>query len=73
MKNTYLLFLLIEVIDDYSYKQVKSEERSEDNEEYEVEIHVDVGFPYWLLVKLKIDTLRPMTYIQWKFVPLWNQ
>ena len=51
--DTYLLFLFIEIIDDNSNKQVKREEGSEDDEEYKVEIHVQVTFANWLLSNLK--------------------
>ena len=51
--DTYLLFLFIEIIDDNSNKQVKREEGSEDDEEYKVEIHVQVTFTNWLLSNLK--------------------
>lgn len=52
--DTYLLFLFIEIIDDNSNKQVKREEGSEDDEEYKVEIHVQVTFTNWLLSNLKL-------------------
>ena len=52
--DTYLLFLFIEIIDDNFNKQVKREEGSEDDEEYKVEIHVQVTFTNWLLSNLKL-------------------
>ena len=52
--DTYLLLLFIEIIDDNSNKQVKREEGSEDDEEYKVEIHVQVTFTNWLLSNLKL-------------------
>lgn len=59
MINTYLLFLFIEIINDDSNKQVKSEERTENNKEHEVEIHVNVSFSNWLLVELEINPINP--------------
>ena len=50
---TYLLFLLIEVIDDDTNKEIEGEERAKDNEEDEVDVHVDVNFPDWLITNLK--------------------
>ena len=50
---TYLLFLLIEVIDDDPNKEIEGEERAKDNEEDKVDVHVDVNFPYWLVTNLK--------------------
>ena len=50
---TYLLFLLIEVIDDDTNKEIEREERAEDNEEDEVDVHVDVDLAYGLLPHLQ--------------------
>lgn len=47
------LLLLVEVIDDHSDKQVQREERSEDDEEHKVQVHVDVGLPDRLLAHLQ--------------------
>lgn len=59
MINTYLLFLFIEIINDDSNKQVKSEERTKNNKEHEVEIHVNIGFSDWLFVELEINLINP--------------
>ena len=50
---TYLLFLLIEVIDDDTNKEIEGEERAKDNEKDEVDVHVDVNFSDWLITNLK--------------------
>ena len=50
---TYLLFLLIEVIDDDTNKEIEGEERAKDNEEDKVDVHVDVNFSDWLITNLK--------------------
>jgi len=50
--SAYLLLLFVEVIDDNSDKQVKSEEGAKDDEEDEVQIHVDIRFSNGLLLKL---------------------
>lgn len=34
--NTYLFLLFIEIINNYSYKQIEGEKRSEYNEKYEI-------------------------------------
>ena len=55
---TYLLFLLIEVIDDDTNKEIEGEERAKDNEEDEVDVHVDVYFSDWLITNLKSSQVR---------------
>lgn len=51
-----LFLLLVEVVDDHTNEQIKGKKRSEYNEEYKIEVHVDVRFADWLLVELwKID------------------
>jgi hypothetical protein len=44
--------LFVEIINDDTNEEIKSEERSKDDEEYEVEIHIDVRLSNWLLVHL---------------------
>ena len=51
--DTYLLFLFVEVINDDTNEQVKREEGSKDDEEYEIQIHVDVALLYGLLTILQ--------------------
>ena len=51
--DTYLLFLFVEVINDDTNEQVKREEGSKDDEEDEIQIHVDVAFLYGLLAILQ--------------------
>jgi hypothetical protein len=50
--DTYLLLLLIEVVNDHTNEQVEGEEGPEDDEEYEVPVHVDVHFSRRLQVAL---------------------
>ena len=50
--NTYLLFLFIEVIDDDSNEEIEGEEGAKDDEEDEVDVHVDVDLPDGLLPNL---------------------
>ena len=50
--NTYLLFLFIEVIDDDSNEEIEGEEGAKDDEEDEVDVHVDVDLPDGLLSNL---------------------
>ena len=50
--NTYLLLLLIEVIDDDSNEEIEGEEGAKDDEEDEVDVHVDVDLPDGLLPNL---------------------
>ena len=50
--NTYLLFLFIEVIDDDSNEEIEGEEGAKDDEEDEVDVHVDVDLPDWLFPNL---------------------
>ena len=51
--NTYLLLLLIEVIDDDSNEEIECEEGAKDNEEDKVEIHPNVDLSDWLIPDLK--------------------
>ena len=50
--NTYLLFLLVEVIYDDTNEQVQSEEWPEDDEDDKINIHVEAVFINGLLVYL---------------------
>ena len=50
---TYLLFLLIEVVNDDSNEEIEREEGTEDNEEDKVEIHPNVYLSDWLIPDLK--------------------
>ena len=55
---TYLLFLLIEVIDDDTNKEIEGEERAKDNEEDKVDVHVDVDFSDRLIANLKLISFQ---------------
>ena len=57
--NTYLLFLFIEVIDDDSNKEIEGEEGAKDNEEDEVDVHVNVGFSDGLIPNLQHENFNP--------------
>ena len=58
--DTYLLFLFVEVINDDTNEQVKREEGSKDDEEDEIQIHVDVALLYGLLAILQNMEKRVM-------------
>ena len=49
---TYLLLLLVEVVDDDANEQVEGEEGAEDDEDDEIEVHVQVDFILRLLFQL---------------------
>lgn len=51
--NTYLLFLLIEVINDDTNKQIQGEERTKYYEDNKVKIHVKIDFIVRLLIYLQ--------------------
>ena len=55
---TYLLFLLIEVIDDDTNKEIEGEEGAKDNEEDKVDVHVDVDFSDRLIANLKLISFQ---------------
>ena len=50
---TYLFLLFVEIINNDSDEKVEREERAEDDEEHEVEVHVNIHFTDGLLTKLK--------------------
>ena len=51
--NTYLLFLLVEIIYDDTNEQVQSEEWPKDDEDDKINIHVEAVFINGLLVYLR--------------------
>ena len=51
-RTTGFLLLLIKVINNNSNKEVECEEGAKDDEEYKIEIHVDVDLSFWLLINL---------------------
>lgn len=51
--STHLFLLLVEVVDDDTDEKVQGEERPEDNEDDEVDVHVEVVFPLGLLFILR--------------------
>jgi hypothetical protein len=57
VQDTYLLFLLIEVVNDDTNEEIQSEEGAEDDKEHEVQVHVDVGLPDRLFVNLNARSL----------------
>ena len=50
--DTYLFLLFVEVINDDTNEQVQGKERSKNDEEDKVKVHVDIYFLYWLLPQL---------------------
>jgi hypothetical protein len=71
--DTYLLFLLIEVVNDDTNEEIQSEEGAKDDKEHEVQVHVDVGLPDGLLVHLYASNLVLNLKIQQKSAHLENQ
>lgn len=53
---TYLLLLLVEVVDDDADEQVEGEEGAEDDEDDKVQVHVQVHFVFGLV--LHLDQVR---------------
>lgn len=53
LRSTYLFLLLVEVVNDDADEKVQGEERPENNEHDEVDVHVEVVFPLGLLFILK--------------------
>lgn len=51
-KATYLFLLLVEIVDDDTDEQVKGEEGAKDDEDYKVEVHVQVVLIFRLLLQL---------------------
>jgi hypothetical protein len=73
VQDTYLLFLLIEVVNDDTNEEIQSEEGAKDDKEHEVQVHVDVGLPDGLLVHLYASNLVLNLKIQQKSAHLENQ
>lgn len=46
--ETYLCFLLIEVVDDDADEEVQGKEGAKDDEDDKVKVHVDIDFIHWL-------------------------
>lgn len=51
--GTHLLFLLVEVVDDDTNEEVEGEEGPEDDENDEIEVHVDVHLVLRLFLLLQ--------------------
>lgn len=65
-RATGFLLLLVEVVDDDTDEQIKGEERPGDDEEHEVEVHVDVGLANWLLAHLpRVQEKRSLIGLIW--------
>ena len=52
-RNTYFSLLLVEIIDDHTDEEIEREERSEDDEQNEVDENVHVVFMFRLTVDLE--------------------
>ena len=67
-KDTYLLLLLVEVVDDDPDEEVEREEGTEYDEEYKVDVHVDVDLPDRLQAQLdnKISIICQIRWINIK-------
>ena len=53
MTDTYLLLLLIEIVNDDADEEVECEERSEYDEDHEVKIHLQVDLVFGLVPLLE--------------------
>lgn len=47
-RETYLCFLLIEVVDDDPDEEIQGEEGTKDDEDDKVKVHVEINFIHWL-------------------------
>ena len=56
-KNTHLLLLLVEIVYDDTNKQVQGEEGAEDDEDDEVEIHVQTFLIFRLQLHLPEESI----------------
>lgn len=54
--DTYLSFLLVEVIDDDTDEEIEGEEGAEYDEDDKVQVHVEVDFSDGLLLHLKTNS-----------------
>ena len=54
-KGTYLFLLLVEVVNDHTDEEVEGEKGAEDDEDYKVDVHVDVVFINRLVFHLNRD------------------
>lgn len=61
MLETYLGFLLVEVVDDDSNKEVQGEEGAEDDEADKVKVHIQVVLILWLRLHLN----KPQSHISY--------
>lgn len=51
--GTHLFLLLVEVVDDDTNEEIKCEEGAKDNEDDEIDVHVQIIFILWLIFNLK--------------------
>lgn len=51
--KTHLSFLLVEIVNDDADEEVESEEGAENDEDHEVQVHVEVDFSDWLFLHLE--------------------
>lgn len=54
--ETYLCFLLIEVVNNDPYEEVQGEEGAKDDEDDKVKVHVEINFIDWLGFHLHTHT-----------------
>lgn len=54
--RTHLSLLLVEIVDDDADEEVEREEGAENDEDHEVQVHVEVDFSDWLLLHLNQKT-----------------
>lgn len=51
--TTYLFLLLVKIVNDDTDEEVQCEERPEDDENHKVQVHVQITFPFRLLLTLQ--------------------
>lgn len=62
--ETYLCFLLIEVVDNDPDKEIQGEEGAKDDEDDKVKVHVDINFIHWLGFYLHTHTYKHTHLLQ---------
>lgn len=53
--DTYLFLLLIEIVNDYTNKEVESEKGSKYDENNKIQVHLQVDFILWLFLLLQLQ------------------
>lgn len=56
--DTYLFLLLIEIVNDYTNKEVEREKGSKYDENNKIQVHLQVDFILWLFVVLQLQHIK---------------